>query len=371
MVLLSTCLVGGVLADAWAHSNIVETLEGFFTPWHGLLYSGFAATAAWTFWLAYQRRDRAPRWWRDAWPSGYRLGALGVVTFLVAGVGDMAWHTVFGVETGLDTAFSPSHMFLDIGAVLLLTSPLRSWWAAGEGGWRAATGVASMALGVTFAAVLVVRWSAFRSASPTEPYDHVQYGVSETAASHGVTTYLVTTLIVVIPLLLAYRHRLAPGAVTAVVACLALFQMTMLEFPGPLTTAAFTAIVAAGLADLALVRLDAVRGPGAPLRLPIAGALIPALVWTGHLAGLHLAEGIRWPPELWTGTVVATAVLGALLGGLATRSAPATPKAAGADVLTHHQTRHETAPSTLAAHATTPQPPAAPAPRGPDPAVSH
>lgn len=365
MVLFGTCLVGGVLADAWAHTNILETLESFFTPWHGLLYSGFATTAAWTFWLAYRRRDRAPRWWRDAWPNGYRLGALGVVMFLVAGVGDMAWHTVFGVETGLDTAFSPSHLFLDISAVILLTSPMRSWWAAGQGGWRTATGVASMALGVTFAAVLLVRWSAFRTASPTEPYDHVQDGASESAAAHGVTAYLVTTLIVLIPLLLAYRHRPAPGAVTAVVAGLALFQMTMLEFPAPQTTAAFTAIVAAGLADLALLRLDARRGPGAPLRLPIAGALIPALVWTGHLAGLQLAEGIRWPPELWTGTVVVTAVLGALLGGLVAQPAPATPGTAWAEVPIHHETRQERVPSTLAVHATTPRGPQ------PGPAVSH
>jgi hypothetical protein len=38
----------------------VETPESFFTPWHSLLGSGFAATAAWTFLLAYQRRDHAP-----------------------------------------------------------------------------------------------------------------------------------------------------------------------------------------------------------------------------------------------------------------------------------------------------------------------
>lgn len=372
MVIFGTCLVGGVFADAWAHTNILETLESFFTPWHGLLYSGFAATAGWTFWLAYQRRDGAPRWWRDGWPSGYRLGAIGVLTFLVAGLGDMAWHTAFGVETGLDTAFSPSHLALSIGAVLLLTSPLRSWWAAREGGWRAVTGVASMALAVVFAAVLLVRWSALRSTNPTDPYDYVQGGPSETAAAHGLTTYLVTTLIMVIPLLLALRHRRAPGAVTAVVAGLALFQVAMHNFPQPLLTAALTAVAGAALADLALARLDAARGPAAPLRLPIAGALIPAMVWTGHLAGLHLAEGVRWPPELWTGIVVVTAVLGALLGALATPTVPAPPAVPSAGALAPGEARAET-PSTLAVHAPTAPSAAAAMHRRPGPgtAASH
>ena len=58
---LGALLVGGVLTDAWAHTNRLSTLENFFTPWHAMLYTGFAATAAWTVWLAYRRRT-TPRW---------------------------------------------------------------------------------------------------------------------------------------------------------------------------------------------------------------------------------------------------------------------------------------------------------------------
>lgn len=42
-VLLATWLIGGVFVDGWAHNNLAK-LETFFTPWHALLYSGFAAT---------------------------------------------------------------------------------------------------------------------------------------------------------------------------------------------------------------------------------------------------------------------------------------------------------------------------------------
>src|SRR6266487_5419050 len=34
---LGALLVGGSLADAWAHTNILNELESFFTPWHALL----------------------------------------------------------------------------------------------------------------------------------------------------------------------------------------------------------------------------------------------------------------------------------------------------------------------------------------------
>jgi hypothetical protein len=58
------------------------------------------------------------------------MGGIAAVLFLVAGVGDMIWHTVFGIETGLDAALSPTHLLLVASGTLLLTSPLRSWWAS-------------------------------------------------------------------------------------------------------------------------------------------------------------------------------------------------------------------------------------------------
>src|SRR3546814_9388797 len=37
-------MVVGLFLDGWAHDNAKP--ESFFTPWHGVLYSGFAASAA-------------------------------------------------------------------------------------------------------------------------------------------------------------------------------------------------------------------------------------------------------------------------------------------------------------------------------------
>src|SRR5205814_9381696 len=63
--LLGTVMMLGVLSDAWAHNNIIKTLQRFFTPWHPLLYAGHAATRAWTFRRAFRRRHLAPGRSRD------------------------------------------------------------------------------------------------------------------------------------------------------------------------------------------------------------------------------------------------------------------------------------------------------------------
>ena len=112
------------------------------------------------------------------------------------------------------------------------------------------------------------------------------------------------------------------------VAVVALFACTMWDLPATQTAAGIGAVLAAAVAEVVLYRLDVTRGREAVLRLPIAGAVFAGLVWAGHLLGMHLATGLRWPVELWAGTVVVTALFGAGLGLLADRPAYVRPAAA-------------------------------------------
>lgn len=339
-LLLGFWYTGGLLLDAWAHTNVIHTIENFYTPWHAVFYSGFIAMAAWTFRLAYRRRRDAPRWWRDGWPAGYRMAGIASVFFLAAGLGDMTWHGFLGVEVGLDVALSPTHMLLTASGVWLVTSPVRSWWAAGTGGWRAVTGVVSLALGTVFATVLLTYYSAFVHVAPTQSYDpNFPNGPSEFMAVRGVMSYLITTFILAVPLLLAHRRRTTPGLVTALVGAFVLFDMIMFEFPAPQTGAGVVAVGAAIVADVVLVRVDAIRGFHARHRLPVAGALFALIVWSGHMLGLQLfsgnsfypAHGVRWTPELWTGAIALSAVVAGVLGAfLAMR--PAQPGGTGGEV---------------------------------------
>ncbi len=267
--------------------------------------------------MGFKRRHGVPRWWRNAWPAGYAVGAFGAALFLVAGVGDMFWHQILGVENTLDAALSPSHLALAVGAALLLTSPLRSWWANGAGTQRAATGVASVALATITSMLLVSYSSVLMSLAPTQVYDHTLNSPSHLQAAFGLAKYLLTTVILGIPFLMVHRRRATFGAGLALVGGMSLFQMVQLELPTKLTIAAIGATIGAGVADVVVTRLAAVRGTEARFRLPITGAVFAACTWTGHLIGLRIADDLRWPIELWAGVVVITAILGFALGGLA------------------------------------------------------
>jgi hypothetical protein len=71
-------LVGGYL-DAWAHNNIPR-LETFFTPWHGVLYSGFLVVAITLLGTIFTNHTRGYSW-RQAVPSGYELSFFAVIGF--------------------------------------------------------------------------------------------------------------------------------------------------------------------------------------------------------------------------------------------------------------------------------------------------
>src|SRR5919197_6314517 len=68
-------IVVGLFVDGWAHNHLLSTRESFFTPWHGLLYSGVGAAMG--VLVAGATRNHAAGYsWREALPSGYALSFL-------------------------------------------------------------------------------------------------------------------------------------------------------------------------------------------------------------------------------------------------------------------------------------------------------
>ena len=132
-VLVGTWLMFGLFLDGYAHANILSGTESFFTPWHAVFYSGFAATAGWILYLVARGvRSGIPA--AKAIPRGYGWATIGIVIFAVGGIGDGAWHTLFGVETGMDALFSPTHLLLFAGLFLIITAPLKAAWARPDDG---------------------------------------------------------------------------------------------------------------------------------------------------------------------------------------------------------------------------------------------
>jgi len=121
----STWFVVGLYLDGWAHTHRLP--DTFFTPWHAVIYSGVLGAAlvlVGTGLLTW--RNGAS--WREALPAGYRLSLLGVGLFLITGVADLIWHSLFGIEADLEALYSPPHLLLAAAGTLIATGPLRGAW---------------------------------------------------------------------------------------------------------------------------------------------------------------------------------------------------------------------------------------------------
>lgn len=303
---LGAALVTGVYTDGWAHFNLPD-LETFFTPWHGVLYGSFGVLALWLIVLVWRRRSE--RSWRSRIPHGYGIGLLGIAVFAAGGVLDMAWHLAFGVEVGIEALLSPTHLVLLTGGVAMVTSPLRAATGSPERTIPSrGPAVTATITATALAGFFLIYTSVFAEPRFRTPFNDVPEGAAghvegELAAVAGLAGYLVTTLLILIPLLYLRRRSLLPiGAVTAMVAAVAIpaAALTGFRFWLPAVAAAVAAVV-----------VDVVLAAWPRLPLPGFAALIPAAVWAGQLLGS--AGAVRWSVELWSGVVVLTALASAAI----------------------------------------------------------
>jgi hypothetical protein len=119
----SVWISSGFFLDAWAHGHV--PVESFFTPYHGVFYSGMLAMVFVLAAFALRNRMRGYKW-ANVFPRPYRLALLGIPIFVVAGIGDMLWHMLFGIEEGVDALLSPTHQALGLGIFFLSSGPIRS-----------------------------------------------------------------------------------------------------------------------------------------------------------------------------------------------------------------------------------------------------
>jgi hypothetical protein len=313
-VVLSTWLVGGLFVDGWAH-NTRPQLETFFTPWHALFYSGFAATAAWIAWSVWSRH-RAGAAWPDSVPAGYGPALAGLALFAASGLGDMAWHLAFGVEQDVAALLSPSHLGLYTGGLLVVTAPLRSAWADPTLGRRAGLGsllpaVASVALvGTATGFFFMYLHPVFDN---TVSIGHQQFlrqaftrgqagFVQDIDIALGVAGFILTSVFLLGPVLyLLRRWDLPAGSVLLVLGlqCVLMQALTGFADPGLVVLG-----LAGALAVEGLVRLLR-PSPARPARWRTFCAAAPVAVWGVWFAGIAANDGgLGWEPELWGGALV-------------------------------------------------------------------
>ncbi|AWN23477.1 hypothetical protein DKM44_09780 [Deinococcus irradiatisoli] len=308
-LLVGFWLMTGIFVDGWAHNHLGERLETFFTPWHAVFYSGFAATALWIGWLGAQGRRQGRRG-LSAFPVGYELGAIGVVVFALGGLGDMTWHIVFGIEVGIDALLSPTHLLLFLGAELLVLSPLVACWKS-PGGRMVPAGVIwpatlSMTAALSFASFMhMYAWALL----------DVPSAVSYQGARSLVMSTLLTSLMLSAPVLLLLRRWALPfGAVGLMYGLNTTLMFGMAVGPTDmLPRVALLALLSGLFADL-LIRWWR-PAPQRPWVYRAFAAAQPLLLWVPFFIGASRLGLLDASLELWTGACVMAA-----LGGLALSS---------------------------------------------------
>ena len=123
LLIASAWLVSGLQLDAYAHATMPE-LETFWTPWHGVLYSGIAVSGLTLVWLMRSRLPAIPTYRTLlALPNALRIPLAGMALLLAGGGVDTLWHNIFGIEQGLEIFVSPSHELIILGMVLVAAGP--------------------------------------------------------------------------------------------------------------------------------------------------------------------------------------------------------------------------------------------------------
>jgi hypothetical protein len=316
-------LTVAVFVDGWAHNTRGDTIESFFTPWHALFYSGFIACAAWIGWLLGRGRGHG-RVGLATVPVGYGLGALGIVIFGLGGLGDLIWHSVFGIETDLKALLSPTHLILFLGAFLILTSPLRAAWSSDTStmSLRAFLPPLLSMLGAASFIYFIgmFLWApldAWYAASETDLVARFGNGagrVFEMRQILGVQEILVTNALLLGPLFfLARRWRLPFWSATILFGVTGVLMQAVdgLRAPEQILIALIVGLVADGL----IGALHA--GPEQTGAFRVLGVIVPLVMWSLYYLAGQVRFGIQWAPEIWTGSIVLAMLSGVGLSLLA------------------------------------------------------
>jgi hypothetical protein len=311
-VVLSLWFMIGLFLDGWAHNHVAE-LETFFTPWHGVLYSGYFVVAGLIGFTQLRNVMKGYRFTR-ALPQGYFLSLIGVVLFFFGGIGDLLWHEIFGIEQNAEALFSPTHLLLASGALLFLSGPLRAAWLRKpkeSTGWRDLfPAILSLAMLFSFFTFFTQYSNVFGSpgvltgAQPSGNF----YFANVTAISY----ILYPAAMMMGVLLFALRRwQLPPGAVTLLFVTNAIAMVLMrFDFASQYWLIIIAAAVGGLFADVLAARWQPSVERSAALRL--FAFAVPFVYFLLIFTALNLTEprGLWWSIHMWLGVPVTAGAIG-------------------------------------------------------------
>lgn len=311
-------LLSGVFVDGYAHTHFDETLETFFTPWHAVLYSGFLSCALWFSWLTY-RNYRIGWRGRKAIPHGYGAGVIGVLIFSLGGVGDMIWHTIFGIEIGIEALYSPSHLLLFLGGTLIVASPLKRAWVnrmsvvdSSPSFVQLLPALVSLAFATSFTAFFAMSFWAFSNGYPTQGFvewtrgfdGYLYHYMYENGHTIGIANILITNAILIIPIVWLLKRWNPPFGSFTLMMTIPLFFMSGLNGFNNYF------MIAGGLVSGLTVDFlwSAFRMKRGGWSAHLFLGFFSVLVWGLYFLIIELDTHVAWEPEFWSGAIVLAAL---------------------------------------------------------------
>lgn len=310
-------LMAGLYLDGWAH-NHNPNLETFFTPWHGVLYSGFLIQAGVLAGL-FVRNLRRGHSFTTALPQGYGLSLIGAAIFTVGGVGDMFWHIIFGIEIGVEALLSPTHLILAVGGILLITGPLRSGLLRNDSSPSPLAHL-PLVISATLLYMIIMFFTIYANPYAStwiSTYDRPTSGYVYITQAIGITSFLFqSALLSAIVLILLRNNKLRPGDLTLTISPTVALTVTMNDlFLATDPRLLFLgALAAALLSDLLLWLLKPSIANILNLRLFIAA--VPTLLFGSYFIVLFATVGVWWSVHFWTGAILLCGAIGWLMSYL-------------------------------------------------------
>ncbi len=329
VALLSTWFIVGLYLDGWAHSHLPDSFESFFTPWHGVLYTGILSIGI--LLIITQRRNISKGYsWKQSLPQGYILALLGFLAFVGGGIFDFVWHELFGSEADIEALLSPAHLLLATSGFIVVTAPLRSAWNDRKRhGWSA---MFPVILSATLALSILTFFMEYVHFYNTPVILVIDPGSAETLIEmedprflpnmYGVLSSIVPSLLIIGTLLiLLSRWTLPFGTMTLVIGINAGFMYFMSwgevnRFPALL----IGMLVVAILADVLWHQLKQVNDPTKAryiftFSVPFTMSLLYLLLL--HQTSLSQnGEGLWWAIHMWLGVPFVAGIGGVLLSVL-------------------------------------------------------
>ena len=307
MIAVCTWLISGIFADGWAHNHL--PIDNFFTPWHAILYSGLLVVAIFLVGNFIRNRVRGYSW-LHAIPAGYELSLLGSLLFFVSGIGDLIWHTLFGIEKGVDAALSPTHLAIVFCSVLIMSGPYRAAWLRSQAGSTSSlVRLLPMIFSLTYTlSVVTVIAQLLHPFVFTWPSDTAQVFDDQALAIASIV--LQTVILMGLVLLTVRRWKLPLGALTIVFT----LNITLLSFMQDHYILIIPAALAGFVADLLIWKLQpSIKQPTA---LRIFAFAVPTILYLLYFLTLSLTTGVNWTIHLWLGSTVVAGVAGWFLSYL-------------------------------------------------------